>query len=655
MPLRAYFMLRLREGAWDTSLCHDLDAVLSAWESRPDIAGNVGVLHLGLDCPNPESLEDIAAAHPGRVLFTESAKYGFPRHFVAASVRVGVADELPIYLAPRGWGLAAQTHSGEDTPLRVGLPRPDAAPPTSSARMPQGFNDSWLIGFLEAKPAVSGIVRAAGIRDDESYFAREWRLDRRTRQALGKFRTEAFAGFEPEDPCLWAWAAPPWLIDRDLLALNLPVQAQEVFHRLRLSSVRDLARLSREALLETRDFGSETCLEVAGALRGALEEGPPEHGVGGMPDWEEAELAVGLEPEADGVAATLLEEIREALNGLSERERDILVRRVGFDTPIATLREIAADYGLSTERVRQIVAKAARWLPWGTSCLAELAEREKSLKAKLGGPVALERAEALDPWFEGCSQHATMIGRLLRLAPGMSLDVIEIEGVAYFAEISANVWQDAAARAPELMRSLVGQRPSQNECRRRVGELLPESGREFAELLWGTVAASCHFSANQAGSPVLCSVGHTGQAYVRAVLETAEHPLHFTEIARRVAALWEREVKVQDMRRWAGQVGFLFSAGTYGADRHIPLTPGQLDAICRAAEDIVRKGPPGRQWRASEILKQLVERGDLGRAGLDRYLVNIALGRSRTLSPVHRLSWEATETNENSGNRAKSR
>ena len=374
-----------------------------------------------------------------------------------------------------------------------------------------------------------------------------------------------------------------------------------------------------------------------------------------MPDGKEADLASGLKPKTDSVSATLVAEIRESLNGLPERDREILARRVGVDSPPATLAEIGAGYRLTRERVRQLALQATTQLLGEAGWLAELAEREKALKADLGGPVALERAEALDPWFEGCSQHAAMIGRFLRLASRIPLDVIEIEGAAYFAGISGNVWSDAVGRARELVRSLVEQHPSENECRRRVGELLPESGREFAGLLWGTVAASCHFSANQAGSQVLCSVGNTGQAYVRVVLETAEHPLHFTEIARRVTALWGREVDVRNMHRLAGEVGLLFSAGTYGAERHIPLTPGQLDEICRSAEDIVQNGPPGRQWRAVEILKHLIERDDLQYASLDRYLVNIALRRSRTLSHVGRLFWEAPETSGNSGNRVKIR
>ena len=63
-----------------------------------------------------------------------------------------------------------------------------------------------------------------------------------------------------------------------------------------------------------------------------------------MPDGKEADLATSLESGTDSVAATLVAEIRESLNGLPERDREILARRVGFDSPPATLAEIGAGY-----------------------------------------------------------------------------------------------------------------------------------------------------------------------------------------------------------------------------------------------------------------------------------------------------------------------
>ena len=69
-------------------------------------------------------------------------------------------------------------------------------------------------------------------------------------------------------------------------------------------------------------------------------------------------------PEQEYYHAALREEMDNALNKcLPKRNRDILRMRFGFDTgrPM-TLEEIAAQYGITRERVRQIEAKSIRIL-----------------------------------------------------------------------------------------------------------------------------------------------------------------------------------------------------------------------------------------------------------------------------------------------------
>jgi RNA polymerase sigma factor (sigma-70 family) len=59
--------------------------------------------------------------------------------------------------------------------------------------------------------------------------------------------------------------------------------------------------------------------------------------------------------EYDGVDTRLeVESRRVSLDGLGERERNVVRARFGLDCPRQTLREIATGLGLSAERVRQI-------------------------------------------------------------------------------------------------------------------------------------------------------------------------------------------------------------------------------------------------------------------------------------------------------------
>lgn len=76
------------------------------------------------------------------------------------------------------------------------------------------------------------------------------------------------------------------------------------------------------------------------------------------------------------VLESLHTEIKSALKGLNERERNVLEAFYGIDQPEMTLEEIGVKYGLTRERVRQIKEKAIRRLRANTS--------NKVLKAYLG-------------------------------------------------------------------------------------------------------------------------------------------------------------------------------------------------------------------------------------------------------------------------------
>lgn len=76
------------------------------------------------------------------------------------------------------------------------------------------------------------------------------------------------------------------------------------------------------------------------------------------------------------VLESLRAEINTALQGLNERERNVIEAFFGINQPEMTLDEIGTKYGLTRERVRQIKEKAIRRLRNST--------KNKILKAYLG-------------------------------------------------------------------------------------------------------------------------------------------------------------------------------------------------------------------------------------------------------------------------------
>ena len=143
-----------------------------------------------------------------------------------------------------------------------------------------------------------------------------------------------------DDPCEIARAAPPWLAERELIALDLPVRADNVFRVSGIKTVRDLAEWSPDALLNQKNFGRKSLRDTLQVFAAALNEGPLR----------------AATFEAVPESGRLLTEVRRSLLTFSERERDILIRRLGFETSPETLQEVADDYGVTRERIRQIEA-----------------------------------------------------------------------------------------------------------------------------------------------------------------------------------------------------------------------------------------------------------------------------------------------------------
>jgi RNA polymerase primary sigma factor len=69
------------------------------------------------------------------------------------------------------------------------------------------------------------------------------------------------------------------------------------------------------------------------------------------------------EPDDEASRKLLREQLRQVLDSLSEREREVLSMRFGLqDGHIRTLEEVGQAFGVTRERIRQIEVKALRKL-----------------------------------------------------------------------------------------------------------------------------------------------------------------------------------------------------------------------------------------------------------------------------------------------------
>ena len=613
-PLRAFLMVRSSAGEWAVTVCRDLGAVMSAWKMRKEPDRDVAVLHVGFDRPPSHNFDELAGAHPGRMLLTAAAKHVLPNSFVTSAAPVGATESAEVFIGLQGWGYTLEDPTARAD--RFEPPRTDTV-----IQEPQG----WVASFLNEHPSDAETLSAHGIFDEASYLAGESGLERSVRHRSGLFRAHHLVGANCEDPCTLARAAPPWLAERGLISLKLSVRAKHVFQANGIKMVRDLANWSLKKLLIQENFGRKSLRDTLQALTAALNDGPSRaKTVEALPD-----------------SSRLLTEVRKSLLSFSDRERDVLVRRLGFETAPETLQEVADDYGITRERIRQIEVRATKKWIRDSSWDDILEQKISRLLIGRSFPLPVAGVEAIDAWFEGVSSHRMFFRNLVQAICGDRIHMVHIDGLHYFSLMTQEIWDRTVSEASALLSSGARQEWSEDYARSLVHGLLPDTAKEFGTLLWDKSSRFCHFSAGPEGSPVLTSYGRGADQLVEAILVESEMPLHYKEIADRAALREKRNLDTRRAHNAAANVGFLFARGTYGLARHIPLSDEQMSQVRTEAEDIVCSQASGRQWHSSEILSEISERMDGGFEGLDKYVLDIALAGSSMLRPLGKMTWIA--------------
>ena len=569
-------------------------------------------MHLGFDRPPAREFEEIATRFPGRMLLTAAARFALPSGFHGSRAPVGVVADVPVYLGTRGWGYLIDDDVAEAA--------------STKGPSPRSF-EGWVREFVEETPNLSDALSQANIHNEVDYLANEISLPSSVRKTIGIYRFRMLFKNSKEDPRAIALAAPPWLANRAIETISLTVRVANVFANHGIGTVSDLTEWSTQKLLGLPNFGRTSVRDLCESLELALREGPADM-ESRWKNEEEQQL-------------NLLASIRRALLNFSDRDRDIIHRRMGFLGRSETLQQIADDYGLTRERVRQIESKA-------TQRLARESVWDDILKTKLQAllhnrdyPLPLKGIEAADPWFEGVGELPDALHYILDNLCPSDAGVVTIDGVDYFALMDQSRWEAALMEARRLLESGIGKGWSESNCRSMVGNLLAEKSREFRPLLWEKAAALCHFTSEGADRAVLTSYGRGVDQIVESVLTESDEPLHYSTISALATDRAGRPIDIRRAHNAAASVGYLLGRGIYGVDRHLPK-PEVLQKVSDEAEDIVASGPLGRQWHASEILSALVERDSSEFSGeaINKYIVDIALRKSGDLKRLGRMIWK---------------
>lgn len=659
--LLAYLLVRTQGGTWSVGAYRNLEDLTSAWH-EVGLADSeaTGVVHVGFWRPNTDAFEAAAASKPGLVLLTGAARLALPIAYRSSSTSCALVDGLPLYVALSGWGY----EKGEEECVsdQIADPLPLRCTPDETPCIPA----DWLSTIATDSSGLAAETVSMGIMSEALYQERESRLPSGTRDRLATFRFLKLLGHKPTMETMLEDLrfAPPWILSLDTRALDLPVRPAHRLGEAGAKSVSDIVDLGVNGLLQISGMGRKSIMDISKAIfsfyekgsafcdanafrqRELIEREPMPRNSGHASD-RQVERDEGLKEteetnQNDEVTPSSFKDaLIQAFSLLNERELSVLRLRMGMGGSKKTLEEIAKEYSVTRERIRQIEAKAIKRVSskmkcWETSLRSELARMLDDREM----PLPLVGLEVLNGWFAGVESLAKPFEYVIEhFLDSSEFHVVKIGGQLYFTRLAQDEWIEVTSKAKALLSGLSkGEKAAtENEARFLIDSLLVRRGEELRSILWETATKWAHFSDGPLGDRVLISVGMGAENLVEAILSDSDTPLHYSEIARRSAARGKR-IEIRRAHHAAANVGLLLGRGIYGLEKHILLSEEEKEQIVSEVEDMLVESSE-RQWHASEIFEELEARGfDFG-GRLSKYDINVVLGASTTLAYLGRMVW----------------
>ncbi len=474
--------------------------------------------------------------------------------------------------------------------------------------------DAWLTAT-----DIGEILGRYAVATDEEYLARRESFPPDLRKTLDIARYEALRDVLPaNDPFALASAVPLEFSSFPLNQLILSTRCKNVLERHKILNINDLVGRRLEACLhDWKNFGRSSAADLAAKVRGAIDRllAPPS---------EER--------------STLLAVLNDEMSELSGRNREIVKSRLGFDGRIHTLEEIGGRYDVTRQRIEQI---SNRWFQsvQTRQWLRESIERLERLFQNRDEPLYLDLLEIEDPWFAGFSESAGLGAAIETLAEGRFF-VIEAAGLNVLARLTQQAWDRLPGQAIAYLKTL-GPSLSESETKLATeGVAASNAAAELGGLLYAILRERLQFAEQESGELRLSGIGRGVIHHVRAVMEDAEKPLHYTEIAARVSERIGREIRPAFAANSLTQVGAkYYGRGQWAFPRHFSLSDDLRDELVRDVETIVQQGQPDRQWHVDELVDLLQPRFVATGQNIDKYILNLALENSSLLIPKGRFVW----------------
>lgn len=513
--------------------------------------------------------------------------------------------------------------------------------------------EGWLKELQESNIELAEACINSGIFNEKSYFKnKQFMTDTQIRE-LELFRYQTLkCSINIEDPSELVPLLPTSILEAHITQLGLTVRTSNVFNVQSIFKLKDAIGYSLEDMMKWTNFGKKSAKDLCEMLDASVEKLsytlPVNSGDSNTAIINVNDERIGKEvteaPNFEHASQTPLKKhFENSLSLLKANERTILEGRTGYNGSVKTLEEMGAVIGVTRERVRQIqkknVEKIIKTEFWDDCIAIKIGELLLSREQ----PLYLEMLEVEDAWFSGFIGNYQHLAAIIGLFSENQIKILTIDGSVIISRVCQDDWDTLVRSFKRTLKNKAKEQSwTKNDINLTFKASLDERGAtELLPVLWNIFTDSLQFSSND----ILLSFGKSIESVLNVVLNEAESPLHFSEIARRAEPILGREISNHNVNtRLQGTEAKLFGRGVYGLKRFSPISDLTCNHVRLVINKSVYEGPLAKQWHVTELLNSLKERFPSLPNELDIYVLNIILEDSDQLTYLNKNVWARADS-----------
>lgn len=523
----------------------------------------------------------------------------------------------------------------------------------------------WLKVLQDENPSLESECLKLLVFDDKTFLEKRNEFTDQVSRELDLIRFEQLKlSIDAEDPSQLIPILPIPILNAHISQLGLTVRTSNVFSIQDIFCLKDALGIKLTDMLKWPNFGKksakdlcELLIDSATKLTFQLPNSTSKGSILTEPSNTINQPTSEYNEKSDDFTLEHIKQIplkqhfENSLELLSENARLVLEYRTGYKEPIKTLEEVGQLVGVTRERIRQIQKKNINKIidtEYWDDCIAI---KIGNLLIDRDQPLYLEMLEVEDDWFSGFIGNYQHLAAIIELFSENQIQLLTINGAVVISRISQDEWDSLISGFRKSLKAKAGEYRWTREDIQLIfkAELESKGAIELLSVLLDTFSGTLQFNSE---NDVLIAYGKSSESAVFTVLQQAESPLHYSELADRASALLGKKVDVRTAHNSLAKLGAkLFGRGTYGLPTFNPIS----DLICKHIRVVVSKmlyeGPLAKQWHVTELLTYLKEKFPALPKDLDMYILNIILEDCAELTYLNKNVWARADSGQKPSDR----